>query len=254
VTPPRTRPAAWSSRRHLDLARGRGTRAPTPSSTNCTCAIHHAPVRAGQAGGQVQEFRDTVVALHAAALDVLLNVVFNHTAEAGADGPVLSFRGLHDGAIASSRAARGAPAGRATAGQRWPEDLLAAGPPAPNSMRRRGASAVALALRGGDTLAAGDQLARCPPHATTRPSARCAGLPRGSPVRTRSLAESDPREMLAAFASTSPPPVVIAAAPGRPYPQCSLRPKIRPGNDKTGTQRRPPTPPVEQSGTARRSS
>ena len=40
------------------------------------------------------EFRDMVKALHAQGIEVLLDVVFNHTAESGADGPTLSFRGL----------------------------------------------------------------------------------------------------------------------------------------------------------------
>jgi glycogen operon protein len=41
-----------------------------------------------------REFRDMVKALHRAGIGVILDVVFNHTAEAGADGPVISFRGL----------------------------------------------------------------------------------------------------------------------------------------------------------------
>ena len=57
-------------------------------------AAYSAAVRAGQAGGQVAEFKAMVKALHAAGLEVILDVVFNHTAEAGADGPTLSFRGL----------------------------------------------------------------------------------------------------------------------------------------------------------------
>ena len=40
------------------------------------------------------EFRAMVSSLHAAGLEVLLDVVFNHSAEAGADGPTLSFRGI----------------------------------------------------------------------------------------------------------------------------------------------------------------
>jgi glycogen debranching enzyme GlgX len=40
------------------------------------------------------EFRTMVKALHAAGLEVLLDVVFNHTAESGEDGPNISFRGL----------------------------------------------------------------------------------------------------------------------------------------------------------------
>jgi isoamylase len=40
------------------------------------------------------EFRDMVKALHRAGIEVILDVVYNHTAEAGADGPVLGFRGI----------------------------------------------------------------------------------------------------------------------------------------------------------------
>ncbi|MCA9696102.1 MAG: glycogen debranching protein GlgX, partial [Myxococcales bacterium] len=40
------------------------------------------------------EFRAMVEALHAAGFEVVLDVVYNHTAEAGDDGPLLSFRGL----------------------------------------------------------------------------------------------------------------------------------------------------------------
>jgi isoamylase len=42
----------------------------------------------------VNEFRDLVKALHRAGIEVILDVVYNHTAEAGSDGPTLSFRGL----------------------------------------------------------------------------------------------------------------------------------------------------------------
>ncbi len=55
---------------------------------------YSAAARAGQAGGQVAEFKAMADALHAAGLEVLLDVVFNHTAEAGAMGPTLCFRGL----------------------------------------------------------------------------------------------------------------------------------------------------------------
>ena len=40
------------------------------------------------------EFRDCVRALHEAGIGVLLDVVFNHTAEAGADGPIINFKAL----------------------------------------------------------------------------------------------------------------------------------------------------------------
>ena len=48
----------------------------------------------GDAGGQVEEFRDMVAALHAAGIEVILDVVYNHTAEGGGDGPTLAFRGI----------------------------------------------------------------------------------------------------------------------------------------------------------------
>ncbi len=49
------------------------------------------------ATGPVDEFRDMVKALHRAGIRVILDVVFNHTAEGGTDGPVLSWRGLENG-------------------------------------------------------------------------------------------------------------------------------------------------------------
>jgi len=44
--------------------------------------------------GAVDEFRDMVKALHRAGIEVILDVVFNHTAEGDHRGPTLSFRGL----------------------------------------------------------------------------------------------------------------------------------------------------------------
>jgi glycogen operon protein len=44
--------------------------------------------------GPVDEFRDMVKALHRAGIEVILDVVFNHTAEGDHQGPTLSFRGL----------------------------------------------------------------------------------------------------------------------------------------------------------------
>ncbi len=46
--------------------------------------------------GPVDEFRDMVKALHRAGIEVILDVVFNHTAEGGADGPTLCFRGFEN--------------------------------------------------------------------------------------------------------------------------------------------------------------
>ena len=47
-----------------------------------------------QPGCQVDEFRTMVKALHKAGIEVLLDVVFNHTAEGDETGPTLNFRGL----------------------------------------------------------------------------------------------------------------------------------------------------------------
>jgi isoamylase len=55
---------------------------------------YSAAVRAGRPGGQVAEFKAMVDALHQAGLEVLIDVVFNHTAEANELGPTLCFRGL----------------------------------------------------------------------------------------------------------------------------------------------------------------
>ena len=45
----------------------------------------------------IDEFRDLVKALHRAGIEVILDVVFNHTAEGDAEGPSFCFRGLADG-------------------------------------------------------------------------------------------------------------------------------------------------------------
>ena len=46
--------------------------------------------------GPVDEFRDMVKALHRAGIEVILDVVFNHSAEGDHTGPTLSFRGLEN--------------------------------------------------------------------------------------------------------------------------------------------------------------
>ncbi|AND16426.1 glycogen debranching enzyme GlgX [Rathayibacter tritici] len=48
----------------------------------------------GDQGQQVQEFKSMVKALHAAGIEVILDVVYNHTAEGNHLGPTLSFRGI----------------------------------------------------------------------------------------------------------------------------------------------------------------
>ena len=44
--------------------------------------------------GALDEFRDMVKALHRAGIEVILDVVYNHTAEGDDDGPTLCFRGF----------------------------------------------------------------------------------------------------------------------------------------------------------------
>ncbi len=50
------------------------------------------------AGGQVQEFKAMVRTLHEAGIEVILDVVYNHTAEGNHMGPTLSMRGIDNGA------------------------------------------------------------------------------------------------------------------------------------------------------------
>ncbi len=57
-------------------------------------APHAAYSASGDRGGQVTEFKQMVRSLHAAGIEVILDVVYNHTAESALDGPTLSFRGL----------------------------------------------------------------------------------------------------------------------------------------------------------------
>ncbi|RKE18545.1 glycogen debranching protein GlgX [Streptomyces sp. TLI_171] len=57
-------------------------------------APHSSYSSTGDRGQQVQEFKSMVKALHAAGIEVILDVVYNHTAEGNHLGPTLSFRGL----------------------------------------------------------------------------------------------------------------------------------------------------------------
>ncbi|WP_256104066.1 MULTISPECIES: glycogen debranching protein GlgX [Streptomyces] len=57
-------------------------------------APHAAYSASGTTGEQVGEFKRMVKALHAAGIEVILDVVYNHTAEAGELGPMLSLRGI----------------------------------------------------------------------------------------------------------------------------------------------------------------
>jgi isoamylase len=55
-------------------------------------AVRYAHSR--EPGGQVQEFKEMVKALHRAGIEVILDVVYNHTAEGSELGPTLSLRGI----------------------------------------------------------------------------------------------------------------------------------------------------------------
>ncbi len=57
-------------------------------------APHAAYAASGSLGAQIGEFKAMVRALHEAGLEVVLDVVYNHTAEQGPTGPTFSFRGI----------------------------------------------------------------------------------------------------------------------------------------------------------------
>jgi isoamylase len=57
-------------------------------------APHSAYAATGARGEQVAEFKGMVKALHRAGIEVILDVVYNHTAEGDEGGPTLAFRGL----------------------------------------------------------------------------------------------------------------------------------------------------------------
>jgi isoamylase len=61
-------------------------------------APHNAYSSSGQRGQQVQEFKTMVKALHAEGIEVILDVVYNHTAEGNHLGPMLSMRGIDNAA------------------------------------------------------------------------------------------------------------------------------------------------------------
>jgi isoamylase len=54
----------------------------------------HNGYASGQGGEQVQEFKTMVRALHAVGIEVIIDVVYNHTAEGNHLGPILSFKGI----------------------------------------------------------------------------------------------------------------------------------------------------------------
>ena len=61
-------------------------------------APHNEYDHRGERGEQVQDFKQMVKVLHSAGIEVILDVVYNHTAEGNQLGPVLSFKGIDNAA------------------------------------------------------------------------------------------------------------------------------------------------------------
>lgn len=57
-------------------------------------ALHHRYSSDASASGRIKEFKEMVKALHGAGIEVILDVVYNHTGEGNQDGPVISFKGI----------------------------------------------------------------------------------------------------------------------------------------------------------------
>ncbi len=70
----------------------------------CYLAPHAEYSASGSLGQQVQEFKQLVKTLHAAGIEVLLDVVYNHTGEGNHHGPTLCYRGIDNTAYYRLRA------------------------------------------------------------------------------------------------------------------------------------------------------
>lgn len=57
-------------------------------------APHHAYSASGHSGQQVNEFKQMVKTFHQAGIEVILDVVYNHTSEGGPRGPLMHFKGI----------------------------------------------------------------------------------------------------------------------------------------------------------------
>jgi len=57
---------------------------------------HRGYANSREPGAQVREFKEMVKALHRAGIEIILDVVFNHTSEGNENGPTLSFKGLEN--------------------------------------------------------------------------------------------------------------------------------------------------------------
>ena len=72
--------------------------ATTGATTRSAISRRTTSTRRGQRGEQVQEFKHLVKTMHEAGIEVILDVVYNHTAEGNHLGPVLSLKGLDNAA------------------------------------------------------------------------------------------------------------------------------------------------------------
>ena len=66
-------------------------------------APHSGYAATGEGGQEVREFKGMVKALHRAGIEVILDVVYNHTAEGNHLGPMLCFKGWTTSPITGSR-------------------------------------------------------------------------------------------------------------------------------------------------------
>jgi len=78
------------------MVRGRGLSNFWGYNTLGFFAPHAGYSASGTCGEQVTEFKQMVKAFHEAGLEVLLDVVYNHTCEQGRGGPTLAYRGIHN--------------------------------------------------------------------------------------------------------------------------------------------------------------
>ncbi|HZR15115.1 MAG TPA: glycogen debranching protein GlgX [Acidimicrobiia bacterium] len=79
---------------HDDALVRRGLRNYWGYNSICFLAPHNEYSSSGSLGQQVQEFKQLVRTMHEAGIEVILDVVYNHTAEGNHLGPMLSFKGL----------------------------------------------------------------------------------------------------------------------------------------------------------------
>ena len=79
----------------LPRSRAAGT---TGATTRSATSRRTTSTRAAQRGEQVQEFKQLVKTMHEAGIEVILDVVYNHTAEGNHLGPILSFKGIDNAA------------------------------------------------------------------------------------------------------------------------------------------------------------